>query len=48
VLLISSELGEVLGLAHRVIAVRAGRVVGEYAGEQADEETVMRAVFGSV
>ena len=48
VLLISSELGEVLGLAHRVIAVRAGRIVGEYAGDQADEETVMRAVFGSV
>jgi rhamnose transport system ATP-binding protein len=48
VLLISSELGEVLGLAHRVIAVRAGRIVGEYAGDAADEETVMRAVFGSV
>ena len=48
VLLISSELGEVLGLAHRVIAVRAGRIVGEYAGDQADEETVMRAVFSSV
>jgi ABC-type sugar transport system ATPase subunit len=48
VLLISSELGEVLGLAHRVIALRAGRIVGEYAGAQADEETVMRAVFGSV
>jgi ABC-type sugar transport system ATPase subunit len=48
VLLISSELGEVLGLAHRVVAVRAGRIVGEYAGDQADEETVMRAVFGSV
>jgi hypothetical protein len=28
--------------------VRAGRVVGEYAGDQADEETIMRAVFGSV
>jgi simple sugar transport system ATP-binding protein/ribose transport system ATP-binding protein len=48
VLLISSELGEVLGLAHRVIALRAGRIVGEYDGAQADEETVMRAVFGSV
>jgi ABC-type sugar transport system ATPase subunit len=48
VLLISSELGEVLGLAHRVIAVRAGRIVGEYVGAEADEETVMRAVFGSV
>jgi ABC-type sugar transport system ATPase subunit len=48
VLLISSELGEVLGLAHRVIALRAGRIVGEYAGDEADEETIMRAVFGSV
>jgi len=48
VLLISSELGEVLGLAHRVIALRAGRIVGEYSGDQAQEETIMRAVFGSV
>jgi ABC-type sugar transport system ATPase subunit len=48
VLLISSELGEVLGLAHRVIALRAGRIVGEYAADEADEETIMRAVFGSV
>jgi ABC-type sugar transport system ATPase subunit len=48
VLLISSELGEVLGLAHRVIALRAGRIVGEYTADEADEETIMRAVFGSV
>jgi simple sugar transport system ATP-binding protein/ribose transport system ATP-binding protein len=48
VLLISSELEEVLGLAHRVIALRAGRIVGAYAGDEADEATVMRAVFGSV
>jgi rhamnose transport system ATP-binding protein len=48
VLLISSELGEVLGLAHRVLAVRAGRIVGEYTGSEANEETVMRAVFGGV
>jgi simple sugar transport system ATP-binding protein/ribose transport system ATP-binding protein len=47
VLLISSELGEVLGLSHRVIALRAGRVAGVYDGETVDEETVMRAVFGS-
>jgi ABC-type sugar transport system ATPase subunit len=48
VLLISSELGEVLGLSHRVIALRAGRIVGEYTREEAQEETIMRAVFGSV
>ena len=32
VLLISSELEEVLGLAHRVLVVRAGRIVAEFAG----------------
>jgi rhamnose transport system ATP-binding protein len=46
VLLISSELEEVIGLAHRVLVVRAGRIVAELAGEEADEETVMRAAFG--
>jgi len=47
VLLISSELEEVIGLSHRVLVVRAGRIVAELAGEQANEETVMRAAFGS-
>ena len=40
VLLISSELGEVLGLAHRVIAVRAGR---SWAGPQASRPTRRRS-----
>jgi rhamnose transport system ATP-binding protein len=46
VLLISSELEEVLGLAHRVLVVRAGRIVGEFDAAEADEEVVMRAAFG--
>jgi rhamnose transport system ATP-binding protein len=46
VLLISSEIEEVLGLAHRVLVVRAGRLVGEFDGAEADEEVVMRAAFG--
>ncbi len=46
VLLISSELEEVLGLAHRVLVVRSGRIVGEFVGKQINEETVMRAAFG--
>jgi rhamnose transport system ATP-binding protein len=46
VLLISSEIEEVLGLAHRVLVVRAGRIVGEFDGAEADEEVVMRAAFG--
>jgi ribose transport system ATP-binding protein len=36
----------VIGLAHRVLVVRAGRIVAELAGDAADEETVMRAAFG--
>ena len=46
VLLISSELEEILGLAHRVLVVRNGKIVADLAGDIADEETVMRATFG--
>jgi ABC-type sugar transport system ATPase subunit len=47
VLLISSEIDEVLGLAHRVLVMRGGRVVEELAGEAATEERVMRAAFAT-
>ncbi|HVV95426.1 MAG TPA: sugar ABC transporter ATP-binding protein [Hyphomicrobiales bacterium] len=46
VLLISSELEEILGLAHRVLVVRNGRIVAEIDGGAATEENVMRAAFG--
>jgi simple sugar transport system ATP-binding protein/ribose transport system ATP-binding protein len=45
VLLISSELEEVIGLAHRVLVIRAGRIVAELAGDQVDEEAIMRSAF---
>jgi ABC-type sugar transport system ATPase subunit len=47
VLLISSEIEEVLGLAHRVLVMRGGRVVEELAGDEATEERVMRAAFAT-
>ena len=47
VLLISSELEELLGLAHRTLVVRRGRIVGEMSREQSDEESIMRAAFGA-
>jgi ABC-type sugar transport system ATPase subunit len=47
VLLISSEIEEVLGLAHRVLVMRRGRIVDELAGDQATQETVMRAAFAT-
>ena len=45
VLLISSELEEVLGLAHRVLVMRAGRIVSELSGEQMTESSVLAAAF---
>ena len=45
VLLISSELEEVLGLAHRVLVMRGGRIVSELGGEQMTESGVLAAAF---
>jgi len=45
VLLISSELEEVLGLAHRVLVMRGGRIVSELGGEQMTESAVLAAAF---
>ena len=47
VLLISSEIEEVLGLAHRVLVMRGGRIVGEFAGDDATPDNVMRAAFST-
>ncbi len=47
VLMISSEVEEVLGLAHRVVVMRRGEVVSEYARGGADPESVLAAAFGA-
>jgi ABC-type sugar transport system ATPase subunit len=47
VLLISSEIEEVLGLAHRVLVMRGGRIAGEFAGDEATTDNVMRAAFST-
>jgi len=45
VLVISSDVEEVLGLAHRILVVRSGRIVGEFSGEQMTEENIITAAF---
>jgi ribose transport system ATP-binding protein len=45
VLLVSSEVPEVLGLADRVLVMREGRVVREAPAEQLDEESVLDLVM---
>ena len=47
VLLISSEIEEILGLAHRVLVMRRGLIVAEFAEDELDEEQILRAAFGS-
>ena len=45
ILLISSELEEILGLAHRVVVMRRGRIVAELAGDQLNEAAILAAAF---
>jgi rhamnose transport system ATP-binding protein len=46
VLMVSSELPEVLGMADRVLVMHEGRLVSEIARHEADEESVMFAATG--
>ncbi len=43
VMVISSYLPEILSLSDRILVCRQGRIVEEFAGTQADEETIMYA-----
>ncbi|HJX49070.1 MAG TPA: sugar ABC transporter ATP-binding protein [Gaiellaceae bacterium] len=45
ILLISSELEEILGLAHRVAVMRRGRIVAELSGDEMTEAAILAAAF---
>ena len=47
VLLISSDVEEILGLAHRVLVMRGGRVTAELTGDEVSEAAILGAAFGS-
>jgi simple sugar transport system ATP-binding protein/ribose transport system ATP-binding protein len=47
VLLISSEHEEVLGLAHRVLVMRGGRIVAEFDEQTMSEDAVLHAAFAT-
>ncbi len=48
VLLISSEIEEILGMCHRTLVMSRGRIVAELSGEQLTKEAVMNAAFSGV
>ncbi len=47
-LMISSELPEVLGMADRIVVLFEGRVTRRFARAEADEDAIMRAATGLV
>lgn len=47
VLMISSELPEVLGVSDRILVMRAGRIVAEFSRAEATEDAIMRAATGA-
>ncbi|MDH6269417.1 rhamnose transport system ATP-binding protein [Rhizobium sp. SG_E_25_P2] len=46
VIMVSSEIPEILGMADRVIVMREGRIVGEYARDGLTAEALVRAAAG--
>lgn len=48
IMLISSELPEVLNMSDRILVMHEGRLTGEFAREEADQEKLMYAATGQV
>lgn len=47
ILMVSSELPEVLGMSHRIFAVRGGRLVREFSRDQATPDAIIAAAAGA-
>ena len=47
IMIISSDLPEVLSLADRIVVMREGRIAGEFIGDTATEEIVMHLAVGA-
>ncbi len=48
VIMISSELPEILGMSDRIIVLHEGRITGEFSRENANQEIIMKAATGGV
>ena len=48
VIMISSELPEILGMSDRIIVLSEGRLTGEFTREEATQEKIMAAATGGI
>ena len=46
VVVISSEMAELIGLCHRILVMREGRIVGEVAGDAMTEQAIVMLATG--
>jgi ribose transport system ATP-binding protein len=46
VLMVSSELVELIGLCDRIVVLHDGRIAGEFQGGEATEEALLRVCYG--
>jgi D-xylose transport system ATP-binding protein len=46
IIMISSELPELLGMSHRIIVISEGKLTGEFTSSEATQENVMAAATG--
>jgi len=48
VIMISSELPEIMGMSDRIIVVHEGKITGEFLREEANQEIIMKAATGVI
>lgn len=48
IILISSELPEILGMSDRIYVMNEGRIVGEFSREEASQESIMKCIMLSI
>lgn len=46
IIVVSSEMQEIVGLSHRVVVMRQGRTVGELVGDRVNESEIIRLAMG--
>jgi ribose transport system ATP-binding protein len=48
IIMISSELPEILGMSDRVLVMHEGRITGEFRGDEATQEAILASATGRV